>query len=114
MALGLLLVTPVPVQAHAQLVNANPKISAVLAKSPKVVSLTFDDDLIALEGSNIIVVTNSKGKTVSIGATKLSGASVQITLKTNLPLDRYKVTYQVLSVDGHPVSSSYYFYIRKK
>ena len=114
LALGLMLITPVPVEAHAQLVAATPKVSAVLYKSPTAVSLTFDDDLIDLSGSNQIVVKNAKGTIVSIGRTKLSGASVQVVLKPKLPYDRYTVIYQVLSADGHPVSGSYYFYLRKK
>jgi methionine-rich copper-binding protein CopC len=114
LALAMILIMPAPAQAHAQLVAANPRISAVLTTAPKKVTLTFDDDLIPLAGSNVILVQNAKGVPVSSGATSLTAATIQVSLVPKLPLGVYKVTYRVLSADGHPVSNSYYFYIRKK
>jgi methionine-rich copper-binding protein CopC len=103
-----------PASAHAQLAIANPKVSSVLTKAPVRITLTFDDDLIAVDGGNQIAVTDPKGKPVSQGASQLNGATLSVALKKLTVFGRYKVLYRVLSADGHPVSAFYYFYFQKK
>jgi methionine-rich copper-binding protein CopC len=102
-----------PVQAHAQLVRAVPGISSIIHQTPKKVTLTFDDDLLALSSSNLIAVYSPANQRVDQLQTRLSGSSLSVDLKTKLPFGRYKVTYRVISADGHPVSASYYFYFKK-
>lgn len=118
LALGLvicsLLVATTPAEAHAQLVKSNPKMSAVLYKAPISVMLTFDDELLDVATSNVVQVFSDKNRRVDGGATKVQGATVSTTLKKNLAIGRYRVVYRVLSADGHPVSASYYFYLKKK
>ncbi|MEY4296797.1 MAG: hypothetical protein RL016_643 [Actinomycetota bacterium] len=103
-----------PATAHAQLAIANPKASAVLTKAPTNVTLTFDDELIPVDGGNQIVVTDPKGKVMSQAASQLKGATLSVALKKLTVFGRYKVLYRVLSADGHPVSAFYYFYFQKK
>jgi methionine-rich copper-binding protein CopC len=118
LALGLVicsfLVATTPAEAHAQLVKSNPKMSAVLYKAPINVMLTFDDELLDVATSNVVQVFSDKNRRVDGGATKVQGATVSTTLKKNLAIGRYRVVYRVLSADGHPVSASYYFYLKKK
>ena len=101
-----------PANAHAQLLNSNPAVSATLAKQPKLVALTFDDDLVDLNGGNQIMVTNSANKHVELGATKLSGATLSVALKAGLTTGKYQVVYKALSADGHPVTGTYFFYLK--
>lgn len=103
-----------PATAHAQLALANPKASSVLTKAPTKVTLTFDDDLILVEGANQIVVTDPRGRAVTTGATVVEGSVMSVGLKRLTVFGRYKVLYRVLSADGHPVSAFYYFYFQKK
>lgn len=103
-----------PARAHAQLVSSNPKVSAVLYVAPKSVTLTFDDDLIAVAGSNQIQVLDAKKQRIDRGSTKVSAATISVALKSNIAVGKYQVVYRVLSADGHPVSSSYYFYLKKR
>jgi methionine-rich copper-binding protein CopC len=105
---------PLPASAHAQLVTSNPRISATVYKLPSQVSLTFDDDLISLEGSNAIEVLDPKNKKIQTGATVLSQATISIRVRPSTILGKYKVIWRALSGDGHPVSSFYYFYLAKK
>jgi copper resistance protein C len=105
---------PLPASAHAQLVSSNPGISATLYKIPSQVSLTFDDDLIAMPGSNVLEVLDPKSKKISIGVTTLTQATISIQLKTSTILGKYKILWRALSADGHPVSGFYYFYLAKK
>ena len=108
-----LLIPGQPASAHAVLVQALPGVSKILYKAPTSVTLTFDDDLINLSGSNQIQVFDSKKRRVDLGVTQLSGATITAKVKI-LSLGTYRVVYRVLSADGHPVSSSYYFYLKKK
>ena len=109
----LTLVTSVaPASAHAQLLISNPAISATLTKVPSAVTLVFDDDLIDLEGGNQIVVLNAAKKHVEQGTTKLVGATLSVGVKPGLPTGKYQVLYKVISNDGHPVTSTYFFYLK--
>lgn len=103
-----------PASAHAQLALSNPKASATLTKAPTKITLTFDDNVIALEGANQIVVSDPKGRSVTAGSTTVSGAELEVALKKLTVMGRYKVLYRVLSADGHPVTAFYYFYLKKK
>jgi methionine-rich copper-binding protein CopC len=113
LALALLVLIPgAPAFAHAQLTGANPKANAVLTKAPTQIKLTFDDDLIALESSNKIEVTNSKGQRVDTNNSSVLGNQLTVSLK-KLSAGKYRISYRVLSADGHPVAASYYFTVKK-
>jgi methionine-rich copper-binding protein CopC len=114
LSLALLVLIPgAPAFAHAQLTGATPKANAVLTKSPTQIKLTFDDDLIALESSNKIEVTNTNGKRVDANNSSVLGNQLTVTLK-KLVAGKYKVSYRVLSADGHPVAATYSFTIGKQ
>lgn len=110
----MLLVSATPVSAHAQLVSANPKAKSTVYVLPAQVKLMFSDDLIDLEGGNQIQVSDPKGKRIDSGATTLLGNQLSVGLKKSTLLGRYKVTYRVLSEDGHPISANYFFTLAKK
>jgi methionine-rich copper-binding protein CopC len=114
LVVGLLVMQTAPAEAHAQLISSNPKVSATLYKSPTTVTLTFDDDLIDLASANLIQVFNSKNKRIDRAGTKLNGSTMSTALLANLPVGKYRVTYRVLSADGHPVTATYYFYLKMK
>lgn len=104
-----------PAFAHAQLLLANPKVGASVYQLPAKVELTFDDNLIALgPNANQIQVTDPKGKRVDSGASTLVDATLSVKLKASSLLGLYRVSYRVISADGHPVSGSYPFYLAKK
>ncbi len=100
-----------PAFAHAQLVDSSPAVGATLHVAPTHVSITFDGDLIDLgtPNSNVIEVTNQSGKRLDTGATRLSGATVDVDVAGLTASGVYTVTYSVVSEDGHPVSNSFQF-----
>jgi methionine-rich copper-binding protein CopC len=100
--------------AHASLAIATPGVGKVINKSPKIVRLTFDEDLISLGKANQIKVTNSKGALVSLANTTVNLSTASVQLKKGLVYGTYTVTYRIVSADGHIVSSKYKFYYRKK
>lgn len=106
---GLIISISLPALAHAQLVDANPKANQVLISSPSQFRLNFSDQLVVLgEGSNWLKVEDSKGLVVSAPAAVLGSELVAQALGT-LKAGSYRLSYRVLSEDGHPVEGSYRF-----
>ena len=94
---------------------SNPRVGSTVYKLPTQVQLNFDDDLIVLgDTSDVVQVTDPKGKRVDVGLSAVSGATLSVKLKPSLILGKYRVTYRVISADGHPVSGTYPFYLAKK
>ena len=98
--------------AHTALVSSNPKSNAMLLESPKSISITFNEDLIKISGKNVskISLSNTIGN-VKLGAITINKGTITAKLLKTLPVSKYKVTYRVISADGHPVSGSYNFWV---
>ena len=99
--------------AHTSLVSTNPAKNAVLHASPKSITLTFNDPLIKIAGKNIswIKLNNSKGSGLFLRGAIVLKNKITLDLPT-LAADKYKVSYRVVSNDGHPVSGSYFFTVK--
>ena len=115
LALGLALLMIFPgaqALAHAQLVGAFPKANAKVSSSISQVRLSFDDDLILLGDSNRISVTNSRNQRVDLNNPQVVGNHLSVSLK-KLVKGKYRVSYRVISADGHPIEASYFFTVTK-
>jgi methionine-rich copper-binding protein CopC len=101
--------------AHGQFVSSNPKSGSVVAKIPKVVWVEFDGNLITIadKQTNFLTVKNSKGRELSDGKAFVGGARVSVNIKDRSATGKIKVSWRVVSEDGHPVSSSLTFIVRK-
>ncbi len=98
--------------AHAQLVSANPAADSVIVSAPDQVTLTFDEALMVVNDSttaNQIQVTNDAGDRVDQGDSKLAGAVLTVSLKSNLPDGKYNVAYRFVADDGHAEQAGYSF-----
>lgn len=109
---SLLLATAPAANAHTSLVSSNPKSNAMLMASPKSISITFNEDLIKISGKNVskISLSNTIGN-VKLGAITINKGTITAKLLKTLPVSKYKVTYRVVSADGHPVSGSFNFWV---
>ena len=107
-----ILSTPIA-NAHTAMVSSSPKKNAVLATSPKYISITFTEDLIEIAGKQIskIELFNAKGKAIPIPKAQVIHRDI-VAAVSSLPSGKYKVVYRVVSNDGHPVSGSYFFTIK--
>jgi methionine-rich copper-binding protein CopC len=112
LAIGLLLITSPVAQAHTALVSSNPKSNAMLTKSPTSISLTFNEDLIKISGKNVskLSLSNTLGA-INLGPTTINKGTISASIIKALPASKYKVTYRVVSADGHPVSGSFNFWV---
>ena len=107
-----LLVWPGTGSAHALLDKAEPARRAVLSKPPAAIRLWFNEQLEPAFSS--LIVVDGTGRPVTRTPAQVSRADPKL-LALELPLlapGEYTVRYQVLSVDGHTVKSSYTFKIK--
>ena len=103
-----------PASSHSSLVSATPGENAVLTEFPSEVSLTFNESLLEIgnENPNKVEVVNSMGDLLS-GAAKVSGPVVTVPVQIT-GNDEYRVSYRVVSADGHVVEGSYAFNVQSE
>ena len=92
--------------AHAELEASNPEANSVIGSAPGVVSLTFGEKLMVMTGevaANQVQVTDAGNARVDNGDYQVTGEVLTVSLKPDLADDTYKVTYRVVSEDGHPI-----------
>jgi methionine-rich copper-binding protein CopC len=101
--------------AHGELVAANPKAQSTITKLPKLIWVEFDGNLITIadKKSNFLTVKNSKGKELSDGKAFVRGAKISVNIKDRSATGTIKVSWRVVSEDGHPVSSFLTFTVRR-
>ncbi|MCI4011695.1 copper resistance CopC family protein [Brevibacterium sp. ZH18] len=95
-----------PASAHDQLVSSNPEDGSKLDKQPEWIEMMFSGDVQEV-GSEVKVVTD--GKDVSAGELAVDGKKLTVALPDNLKPGDYKVTWRVVSADGHPISGDFDF-----
>jgi copper resistance protein C len=114
-ALALAVAAVLPSQAafaHAELETSNPEANSVVGAAPQVVSLTFGEKLMVMEGdkeANQVQVTDGAGTRVDNGDYQVTGEVLTVSLKPDQADGTYKVTYRVVSEDGHPIEGVYEF-----
>lgn len=98
--------------AHTALVSSNPKSGAMLHSSPKYISLTFNEELVSITGKEVnkIRLFNAKGKEIKLPKAQVIHKDIVVVV-SKLPASKYKVTYRVVSADGHPISGSFSFHV---
>ena len=103
----LLLILPVRVDAHANLLRAVPEPNVQHPNSPAKIELTFHERI--EDRLYSIKVLDSDGRSAVAGKAKMNADHTGIYLDVAQPLSNgnYVVTYHVISSDGHPVSGSY-------
>ena len=101
--------------AHGELVKSNPKAGSTVSKLPKIVWVEFDGNLISIadKQTNFLTVKNSKGKELSEGKAFISGGTISVNIKDRSATGTIKVSWRVVSEDGHPVTSFLTFKVRK-
>ncbi|WP_166969513.1 copper resistance CopC family protein [Brevibacterium atlanticum] len=95
--------------AHDQLVSSNPEDGAELDQQPKWLEMTFSGNIQEV-GSEVTVVVD--GKDVSAGELTVKDKKLSVALPDDLKPGDYKVTWRVVSQDGHPISGDYSFAIK--
>ena len=103
------LVPAATAQAHAELERTVPASHQALDAGPSMVSLTFSEPVQAPDGA--LQVADADGHTVS-GPVQVSGSTVAVRVPRHLDAGKYRVSWRVVSDDGHVVGGGYRFKIR--
>lgn len=100
-----------PASAHDTIVSSTPAADAQLTSAPTEVVLTFSNNLLSLDENSgtAMTVTDESGKDWVAGEPQISTDTVTVPLAEGMPNGAYRVTWQVVSSDGHPTSGEYGF-----
>ena len=108
---ALVVFQPLPALAHAELATTEPVDHASLDEPPTEVVLTFTEEVTALPGA--IRVFDAAGERVDEGS--VQGAEGSTVLSTSLTSGlgdgAYIVSWDVVSLDDHPISGAFVFQV---
>jgi methionine-rich copper-binding protein CopC len=100
---------PSHANAHTQLISEIPTGNATLQLLPEYVDLTFDEELLIIGHSNQLRVFDPAGKEISEGDVRVINNHLTRKLKASSIPGKYRVSYRVVSQDGHIVENDYFF-----
>ena len=96
--------------AHAVLIGTTPGNDSVLERSPKVVTLRFNERVETAFGS--VRVYDSAARRVDSGdISRPDEKSVAATIDERLSKGTYTVTWRAISADAHPISGAFVFHV---
>lgn len=105
-----------PAHAHAELISSNPTNNASLTELPETLSLTFGENLLVIEGESVNTVSlqDPQGLQLNLTPVEIKAGTISVNLVDNqaLPYGKYKLSYRVVSEDGHPVSGEITFELK--
>ncbi|WP_291686289.1 copper resistance CopC family protein [Bradyrhizobium sp.] len=104
----LLLLAMGEASAHATLDHAEPRVGNTVATPPPEVTLWFTQQLEPAFSS--ITVTDSAGKRVDTGKTRVEGSQMAVSLRPG-GSGTYHVKWHVLSVDSHTTEGNFTFQV---
>jgi methionine-rich copper-binding protein CopC len=101
-----------PARAHAQLVEASPRVGSSLPASPSEIRLTFSEGVeLRLSGIEVADETGHRVRTGPANTAPGNPAVLVVRLSASLPAGTYRVTWHVVSVDSHRTQGSFSFQI---
>lgn len=95
-------------QAHDWLVSSNPASGSTVTTAPAQVKLSFNDLVRSTPAKPDVIVTGADGKHYETACATAGGRDVTTAWTPGKP-GKYKVTWRIISSDGHPVSDSISF-----
>lgn len=99
--------------AHATLESSNPAEGSTVEVMPSQISLTFNEELLNLDGEQVNTIALIDGNSEDISLSEITVENATIAAKVNvstyvLPGD-YRIKYRVVSADGHPIEGEVVF-----
>jgi len=99
-------------QAHSDLISSDPVAGASLEKIPESFSLTFNEELISIEGEtiNTLSLEDAAGKNYPLSEVKiLREVLTASAISGQYPAGEYLLSYRAVSADGHPITGEITF-----
>ena len=109
---GALTLTTPAAQGHSNLVTSTPKSGAVVKTFPKTFTLTFNEVILKLPGKEPsrvqLIAPNSKR--IPLGKVAIAKEVLTVAMsKAEVKVGKYRLTYRVVSNDGHVISGEISF-----
>jgi copper transport protein len=102
----LLLLSPLPVLAHAGLVSTDPEDGATLETAPETVTLRFNEPVTPIS----VRLLDGTGREQALpGLATVENNEVRVALPGGLGRGQYTLSYRVTSADAHPVTGAILF-----
>ena len=102
--------------AHSFLTSSNPMAGSTLAALPKKVVLTFNENLLVVNNRNpnTLSISRSNGSVLKTSTAVVVKNTLAVLLQTSeMNFGRLKVAYRAVSADGHPITGSFFFTVKK-
>jgi methionine-rich copper-binding protein CopC len=99
-------------QAHSALKSSNPANQEVVEAIPSDISLTFNEDLISIEGESVNTLTlkGADGTSYELLPPTIGGAVLSAQVADGeYPAGDYLLSYRAVSADGHPITGEITF-----
>lgn len=95
--------------AHTGLKDSTPKDGEVLTKPIQELTLIFQTKV---EQTSKVNVLNSKGEPVNLGNFVIEGNEMWATFLQPLDNGNYKVDWEIIGADGHPIEGEFAFSVK--
>ena len=102
----------VPAQAHSALESSNPAQGQVVETLPSEIALTFNEELISIEGESVNTLTlkSFDGASYELLPPTIVGAVLSAQVAGgDYPAGDYVLSYRAVSADGHPITGEVTF-----
>ena len=99
-------------QAHTDLISSDPAAGASLEQIPKSFSLTFNEELISIDGESVNTLTlqGADGTSYEFLPPTIDGAVLSAQVAGGeFPAGKYLLSYRAVSADGHPITGEITF-----
>lgn len=104
-----------PAHAHSALTSSNPAQGSVIEVFPTDFALTFNEELISIEGQSVnkLSLSDASGVNYSLSETTIAGEVLSASVTAGqYPAGEYLLTYRAVSADGHPITGEIAFTVQ--
>ncbi len=101
--------------AHSSLISSNPAQGSVVDMIPTDFALTFNEELISIEGQSVnkLSLSDASGVNYSLSEPKIVGEVLSASATSGqYPAGEYLLTYRAVSADGHPITGEIAFTVQ--
>ena len=101
--------------AHSSLISSDPAQDSVVDVIPTDFALTFNEELISIEGQSVnkLSLSDASGVSYSLSETNIVGGVLSASVTAGqYPAGEYLLTYRAVSADGHPITGEIAFTVQ--
>jgi copper transport protein len=101
---------PIDALLHATLLRSSPAANSHLAQPPDTIRLVFSEPIVSDLSQISLIDSGGTARRLQV-ALDPHDVHTLVGRVESIPKGRYKVSWRILSADGHPVSGSFFFFV---